>query len=256
MWPAGALIALPAVFYNSSNSICNIGGAGIFGDHPVNGNVITWDFRNIKLPGAGTNYSGSRGYVIFRIKANTNLAVPDSFFNKAAIYFDYNLPTLTGTVKTTLGSSRAVCPNTSVSFSAGLTGATYQWQVDIGSGYSNLSNGGIYSGVNTPTLTLSTVSTSFAGFRYRCLVNGNIYSPENILRFSSEWTGALNNVWTNPGNWTCNVVPDANTAVYIPSGTTAPFISSNVACYSLTMAPNTTVLVISGFGLSITGKNN
>jgi hypothetical protein len=49
----------------------------------------------------------------------------------------------------------------------------YQWQQDNGSGFVNLSNTSPYSGVFTPTLTITGVTASLAGARYRCLVNNS-----------------------------------------------------------------------------------
>lgn len=53
-------------------------------------------------------------------------------------------------------------------------GITYQWQVQNGSNgsWTNLTNTGIYSGVNTATLSLSKVTSSENNLNYRCLVSG------------------------------------------------------------------------------------
>ncbi|MBC7867749.1 MAG: hypothetical protein H7X88_09455, partial [Gloeobacteraceae cyanobacterium ES-bin-316] len=196
------------------------------------------------------------GYILFRVKPKTGLPVGDVFTNNAAIYFDFNLPVITNVDHTIIGSNNGVCPNGNVSYFAGITGNTYQWQVNSGSGYTNLSNAGIYSGVTTAKLTLTNAPTSLSAFRYRCLVNGTTYSPENIMRFAVQWKGTVNNAWANPANWDCNTVPDAKTEVLVPAGLTNPRISSNVSCYSLRLSPGATVTVASGFTLNITGKTN
>jgi hypothetical protein len=53
------------------------------------------------------------------------------------------------------------------------TGLTYQWQesTDIGVTWSNVSNGGIYSGATSATLTLTNVSIE-DGYKYRCVISG------------------------------------------------------------------------------------
>jgi hypothetical protein len=51
------------------------------------------------------------------------------------------------------------------------TSATYQWQQNAGSGFSNLSNAGPYSGVTTKTLTINPVTTSMNNYLYRCIRN-------------------------------------------------------------------------------------
>jgi hypothetical protein len=59
-----------------------------------NGRIVTWLFKNIKLPDSTTNHDGSIGYFSFSM----NVAKPvwgTKYSNKAAIYFDYNAPVIT-----------------------------------------------------------------------------------------------------------------------------------------------------------------
>ncbi len=46
-------------------------------------------------------------------------------------------------------------------------GINYQWQENSGSGYTNITNGGIYSGATTTTLTLTNVALAHSGNQYR-----------------------------------------------------------------------------------------
>jgi hypothetical protein len=62
--------------------------------------------------------------------------------------------------------------------------ATYQWQVDTGTGFYNLSNIAPYNGVYTDTLHITDADTSMNGYIYRCMVmNSNItkYSRNDTL---------------------------------------------------------------------------
>lgn len=232
----------------------------ISASHPftfrMNGNIATWDFKMILLPDSITDEPNSHGYISFKIKPKTGLAVGDVFTNSAGIYFDFNLPVITNRDNTVIGSNTGVCPNGNVSFEAGIAGTTYQWQVNNGSGYTNLSNTGIYSGVNTATLSLTGASTALYGNKYRCIVNGSIISPENTLRFAVQWTGAGDTNWNNPLNWDCGELPDAKTEVIIPESVNYPVVSSTAFCYSLRLSPGSTVTVSPGFNLTITGKPN
>ncbi len=65
-------------------------------------NVINWRFTNILLPDSATNENGSQGYLMFRIRPNSNLTVGTVIRNRAAIYFDYNLPVNTGYAETSI----------------------------------------------------------------------------------------------------------------------------------------------------------
>ncbi|MFN3640521.1 MAG: hypothetical protein ACK4UK_06345, partial [Flavobacterium sp.] len=72
-----------------------------------------------------------------------------------------------------------------------LNATGYQWQVDTGGGFVNVTNGGVYAGATTPTLTLNNLPRTFDGYEYRCIVSGgcsdvisgivtlNVLSPSN-----------------------------------------------------------------------------
>lgn len=59
----------------------------------------------------------------------------------------------------------------------------YQWQVNSGNGWADVTNSGSYSGVNTDTLRLSNVSSTLNGAKYRCIVGASCASS---LRDTSE----------------------------------------------------------------------
>ena len=66
--------------------------------------------------------------------------------------------------------STSIGNNATISFTDNLTGATYQWQIDAGTGYSDLSNAGQFSGTDTQTLTISSTTMSNNNTLYRCVV--------------------------------------------------------------------------------------
>ena len=51
------------------------------------------------------------------------------------------------------------------------TTASYQWQENTGTGWSNLSDQGVYSGTATDSLILTGITASLNGYEYRCLVD-------------------------------------------------------------------------------------
>lgn len=69
-----------------------------------------------------------------------------------------------GSVTISEGNSTSfiVTPNSSV--------ASYQWEVDTGSGFNNISNDSNYGGVTTATLAITNTPFSFNGYTYRCVV--------------------------------------------------------------------------------------
>jgi hypothetical protein len=89
---------------------------------------------------------------------------------------------------------------------------TYQWQVDTGTGFANINNGGQFSGANGPTLTIANTTGANAG-NYQVILSNpantvtssaanlavNPTGPaENITMAIQQATGAN---WDNTGAW-------------------------------------------------------
>lgn len=69
-------------------------------------------------------------------------------------------------------SSIAICENKQAQFSISATDVTaYKWQVDEGSGFYDITNGGNYSGATSNTLTISNTPATFDNYNFRCLVS-------------------------------------------------------------------------------------
>ncbi len=69
-----------------------------------------------------------------------------------------------------------VCTDKVTSFTVAAAGTTptYQWQVstDNGNNFTNVSNGGVYAGATTATLTITAPPVSMSNYVYRCMVSG------------------------------------------------------------------------------------
>jgi hypothetical protein len=65
------------------------------------------------------------------------------------------------------------CDGGTASFVLGATGSgnIYQWQLNTTSGWVNITNGGVYSGATTATLTLSNITMPLSGYEFRCLLS-------------------------------------------------------------------------------------
>ena len=148
-----------------------------------------------------------------------------------------------------------VCPGSSKQFTANGTGTAYQWQVNTGSGFSNISNDAVYGGTNTATLTLTNAPTSWYGYKYRCMIStagGTEYSYTNDLKFAATWKGTTSSLWNVASNWECGTIPDANTDVYVlPGAPNLPEVNSNVSVRTLTIMNGATVTVNNGVQLTV-----
>jgi hypothetical protein len=155
------------------------------------------------------------------------------------------------------GNGCDICPTEAVTFAARFNNATnYQWQVDAGLGFQNITEGGKYTGTTSKYLTLTQPLTSWYGYKYRCVIssgNQTNTSPEYTLKFAFSWKGLLSDAWENPLNWSCNQVPDEFTDVIINS--TKPVkLNSNTAIRSITLYPQSHLTIAPGKVLEVKNK--
>ena len=127
---------------------------------------------------------------------------------------------------------------TSFSVSAIASGIHYQWQIstDDGGLWTDLSNGGIYSGATSATLSISNTSLAMSGYWYRCVVSGYC-TPDAISNYAEltvlpRITAIAENVSDCPG------------AVIVPIDVTH-FIG--VAAFSLTLNYDQAILTFDNY---------
>ncbi len=148
----------------------------------------------------------------------------------------------------------SVCAGNIITYTAPSGGTVYQWQADTGSGYSNISDGPVYTGTSNDSLLLNNVPTSFTGYKYRCVVDG-VNKTEFTLRFKNLWTGTASTNWFTAANWSCNTVPDSNTDVIVPGGLTRyPVLTSNTAIRSIRVLAGVPVVINAGVVLDVNGR--
>lgn len=156
-----------------SNASFSVGGTGI-------GLTYQWQQNS----GSGyTNLSNNSmfsGVTTSTLSITGALTSMDNYLYRCVVGTSCSSQTVTtsaGTLTVNAGvniisspANQIVCNNASTSFSiitAG-TNLSYQWQINTGSGWSNISNGGIYSGATTTTLGISSATSSMNGYSYRC----------------------------------------------------------------------------------------
>jgi Metallo-peptidase family M12B Reprolysin-like/Secretion system C-terminal sorting domain len=73
-------------------------------------------------------------------------------------------------------ANAVLCAGSVATFSVAATGTTptYQWQESTNGGttWANVTNGGVYGGATTTTLTLTGVTAGMSTYQYRCVVSG------------------------------------------------------------------------------------
>ena len=80
----------------------------------------------------------------------------------------------------------------STSFSVTAAGSpTYQWQeLTVGGSWSNISNGGVYGGATTATLTITSATVALNGNQYRVIVTGGCGAPLTSTALTLSVTSA------------------------------------------------------------------
>lgn len=185
----------------------------------------------------------------------TNVIYPDS----SIINYTYDATGNRRSKSVTQSNITFACPQDIITFYAGLSDTTmnYQWQVDTAGGFYNLIPSAIYSGVDSSTLTLNSPPTYFYGHKYRCIISdtsGQTISPVFTLKFEISWTGVVDTAWENTANWSCGILPDQNTDVFIrATAPRFPEVNSIAYCRRLFLQYSATVLVKTGFQLNTLG---
>jgi hypothetical protein len=86
-----------------------------------------------------------------------------------------NQPT---TLNANLPANQTICTDKVATFTVAVTAGSgphsYQWQVSTNNGntFTNIANGGVYSGATTATLTITAPPVSMSGYQYRAIVTG------------------------------------------------------------------------------------
>lgn len=68
-------------------------------------------------------------------------------------------------------------PPLSLMVTAGGNDLQYQWQVNSGSGFTNLSDNAFYSGTLSPTLLLLDPQPGWEGYQYQCVITSSCFPP-------------------------------------------------------------------------------
>ncbi|MEA2043009.1 MAG: C10 family peptidase [Bacteroidota bacterium] len=128
--------------------------------------------------------------------------------------------------------------------------SSYQWQEDSGSGFANLSDGGVYSGSTTTVLSISDIA-GMNGYKYRCIATGSSISltqdcsREALLSVYPTCTTWDGSTWSNGE-------PDLDMSAviagdYTLSGDISAKEFTILSGYNVIVSPNLTLTVQNDF---------
>jgi len=160
---------------------------------------------------------------------------------------------------TTNPSSAIICVGGTTSFSAGYSNASsYTWQVSSDSGFTDISNGGVYSGQGTSTLTITNATLGMNNYSFRAIGNGNC-APNAVSNSASLTVNSGPSITSNPMN--ASVCANGNTSFTANASnansyqwqvnTGSGFV--NIANNGVYSGANSTTLSITGTTISMNG---
>jgi photosystem II stability/assembly factor-like uncharacterized protein len=122
-----------------------------------------------------------------------------------------------------------------------ITGASYQWQQNTGSGFVNINDGSNFGGTNTATLTLSNIALSWNGYTYRCIVDAQ---TDRVFKLVIYETLSPSVTITSSATSVCQDYPATFTAIPVNEGTVPVYqwlINDNVVATNTTTYSSTTL---------------
>jgi hypothetical protein len=129
-----------------------------------------WILNGTQISSANSyNYmaQSSGTYSVLVTNENNCIAISDSFYLNEINPPQINFSPVDTTVLENENATFVVQTNIDSVY-------TYQWQVNTGTGFTNLSNSSIYSGVDNDTLIVNNVPLNFDNFQYRCEISNSI----------------------------------------------------------------------------------
>ncbi len=168
----GNLITASTILQNNGNVVVGgnvsgvIGGSGSGTVYPTNPNAIVITTGSADEKPAGTLPTDSELVILM-----------NEVIYGGSCPFTISAP-----------ANSTTCSGSNVVFTSSTSGSStaYKWQVNAGSGWVDLNDGGVYSGVLTANLTIIGVVTSMNGYKFRnkvtissCTKNGN-YGVLNV----------------------------------------------------------------------------
>ncbi|WP_127132050.1 MBG domain-containing protein [Pseudoflavitalea rhizosphaerae] len=134
------------------------------------------------------------------------------------------------------------------SFTVANTGTgpfTYQWQVDDGGGFTDLTNTGVYSTVNTAALTITGATVSMNGYQYRCAVSACGSATSNAATLTVNQLAQTLDFATQTNGGTVTVTygdPAINGAASATSGLAVTYTSGNTAVADVNVSGQVTII--------------
>lgn len=174
-------------------------------------------FEQVAFIGGGPDTVISGADFIGKLIVITIVPPNDFFYVTVTCLSSGTPPVITGNP-----SDSAISVGANTAFTVSASNATsYTWQLDTGSGFDDLSNGDVYSGASSETLTITGATAGMTGYQYRAIATG----PTSPAATSHAATLTVNapTITVLPGTLASLTVGKAYSQTMAASGGTAPY---------------------------------
>ena len=228
---------------SGSNPVCE-GGSVTFTATPVNGGenpAYQWTKNGMNIPDAnsavytavaGTDFVNGDA-IRCKMTSSITCASPATATSAPIAMTVNDCPPPVCPVITASPQNASVCAGGNTSFSAvvNANGANpaYQWQVstDAGNTFADITNGGVYSGVNQLTLNITGAIAGINNYQYRLQASAtgceNVYSGPATLMVAATVTPSVTIAITNGNNPACTGSSVTFTATPVNGGTSPAY---------------------------------
>ena len=168
-------IGSPTITSFSPNPVCIGQSLIINGTNLKNTSAVTIDVTSATI--TATTLTSVTVTVGNGVTGTISLTAPGGSTTSASSLTVNAPPTIT-----TQPTDQTITYGDTATFSVIATGiiSSYQWQEYAGASWSNVTNGGIYSGAGTSTLTLSKATVSMSNYKYRSIISGACATTDEV----------------------------------------------------------------------------
>lgn len=133
------------------------------------GNSAGYILTTVNLPAAANGQN-----IVLRWRRATDSSVTATGATIDDVFIAGSACACTAPIISTQPANSTRCAGSNTTFTVAATGSSlaYQWQVNTGSGFGNLTNTAPYSGANTSTLTITGTPVTFNDYQYRVIITG------------------------------------------------------------------------------------
>jgi len=123
------------------------------------------------------------------------------------IWFENTASGAAAIIFTAQPQNATICEGANTSFgvtATGDTGLTYQWQVDDGTGFTDVLNGGVFSNATTTMLDITSATAGMDGWQFQCVVSGD-NAPDATSNPATLTIDLMPGIITQPTDGTVNL---------------------------------------------------